>query len=198
LSRGIVEPLFRPTDVGALVSQLVSDSELLIDRTVHVNAASIVIACDRAKVERIVENLFGNAVKHTPATSQIWVCVEPWEGGALIVVEDDGPGVPADQREKIFEAFLQGETSSPHLSGVGVGLALVARFAELHDGGAWVEERPGGGASFRVFLPSQPAGYRPEHSGAVEDPEADSTFDAPQPETATDADASSSADASQA
>ena len=80
------------------------------------------------------------------------MCVEPWEGGALIAVEDDGPGVPADQREKIFEAFLQGETSSPHLSGVGVGLALVARFAELHDGGAWVEERPGGGASFRVFL----------------------------------------------
>ena len=165
LTRGIVEPLFRPTDVGALVSQLVSDSELLLDRNVEVNTASIVIACDTAKVERIVENLLGNAVKHTPPTSRIWVRVEPWEGGALIVVEDDGPGVPAEQREKIFEAFLQGETSSPHLSGVGVGLALVARFAELHDGGAWVEERQGGGASFRVFLPSQPAGYRPEFAG---------------------------------
>ena len=198
LSRGIVEPLFRPTDVGALVSQLVADSEVLLDRTVEVKTASIVIACDTAKVERIVENLLGNAVKHTPPTSRIWVCVEPWEGGALIVVEDDGPGVPADQREKIFEAFLQGETSSPHLSGVGVGLALVARFAELHDGGAWVEERPGGGASFRVFLPSHPAGYRPELSAEVVDPEEDEPIIVPQPETATDADASSSADASQA
>jgi PAS domain S-box-containing protein len=198
LSRGIVEPLFRPTDVGALVHQLVSDSELLFDRRVEVNTVSIVIACDTAKVERIVENLLGNAVKHTPSTSRIWVRVEPWEGGALIVVEDDGPGVPADQREKIFEAFLQGETSSPHLSGVGVGLALVARFAELHDGGAWVEERPGGGASFRVFLPTHPAGYRPEYSKEAVDPEAGDPIVVPQPETGTDADTSSSAEASQA
>ncbi len=162
LSRGIIEPLFRPTDVGGLVWEIVTDSDLLTDREVDLKTESIVIACDAAKVERIVENLLGNTVKHTPANARIWVRVVPWEGGALIVVEDDGPGVPPDQREKIFEAFLQGETASPHLSGVGVGLALVARFAELHDGGAWVEERPGGGASFRVFLPTQPAGYRPE------------------------------------
>ena len=120
------------------------------------------IACDGAKVERIVENLLGNTVKHTPQTAKMWVRVVPWEGGALIVVEDDGPGVPADEREQIFEPFLQGETASPHASGVGVGLALVARFAELHDGSAWVEERTGGGASFRVFLPSRPAAYQPE------------------------------------
>lgn len=170
LSRGIIEPLFRPTDVGGLVSEIVTDSELLTDREVHLKTESLLIACDAAKVERIVENLLGNTVKHTPAHARIWVRVEPWEGGALIVVEDDGPGVPPDQREKIFEAFLQGETASPHLSGVGVGLALVARFAELHDGGAWVEERPGGGASFRVFLPTQPAGYRPEPVIASVDP----------------------------
>ncbi|MGH2597077.1 MAG: PAS domain-containing protein [Actinomycetota bacterium] len=170
LSRGIIEPLFRPTDVGGLVWEIVTDSEVLTDRQVDLKTESIVIACDAAKVERIVENLLGNTVKHTPANSRIWVRVEPWEGGALIVVEDDGPGVPPDQREKIFEAFLQGETASPHLSGVGVGLALVARFAELHDGGAWVEERPGGGASFRVFLPTQPAGYRPEPIIATVDP----------------------------
>ena len=111
LTRGIIEPLFRPTDVGALVWELVADSELLADRKVDVKTTSIVIACDRAKVERIVENLLGNAAKHTPSTARIWVRVEPWEGGALIVIEDDGPGVPPDQREKIFEAFLQGETS---------------------------------------------------------------------------------------
>jgi PAS domain S-box-containing protein len=201
LSRGIIEPLFRPTDVGALVWELVTDSELLSDRDVDVKTTPIVIACDNAKIERIVENLIGNAVKHTPPTSRIWVRVEPWEGGALIVVEDDGPGVPPDQRERIFEAFLQGETPSPHLSGVGVGLALVARFAELHDGGAWVEERPGGGASFRVFLPTQPAGYRPEPS--IEAIDLETEVDGPsgpQPgtDTGTEADGSSSDDANQA
>ncbi|MGZ8645611.1 MAG: PAS domain-containing sensor histidine kinase [Actinomycetota bacterium] len=202
LTRGIIEPLFRPTDVGALVRELVADSELLADHDVDVKTTPIVIACDKAKVERIVENLLGNTVKHTPPTSRIWVRVEPWEGGALIVVEDDGPGVPPDQREKIFEAFQQGETASPHLSGVGVGLALVARFAELHDGGAWVEERPGGGASFRVFLPTQPAGYQPEPAigpvgtGTEDDP----AVAGPQPGTytGTDADGSSSDEANQA
>ena len=201
LTRGIIEPLFRPTDVGALVWELVADSELLADRKVDVKTTSIVIACDRAKVERIVENLLGNAAKHTPSTARIWVRVEPWEGGALIVIEDDGPGVPPDQREKIFEAFLQGETSSPHLSGVGVGLALVARFAELHDGGAWVEDRVGGGASFRVFLPNHPAGYRPEPTiEPVDDGTEDDPIGRAQPDTDTgaDADGSSSADASQA
>jgi signal transduction histidine kinase len=71
----------------------------------------------------------------------------------LIAVEDAGPGVPQDVREAIFEPFRQaggGQIPSP---GVGVGLSLVARFAELHGGRAWADERPGGGASFKVFLP---------------------------------------------
>jgi PAS domain S-box-containing protein len=161
LSRGIVEPLFRPTDVGELVRELVVNSDLIADRSVDLKTDSVVIAADAAKVERIVENLLGNTVKHTPVTARIWVRVLAWEGGALIVVEDDGPGVPTDQRERIFEAFLRGDTSQ-HAPGAGVGLALVARFAELHDGSAWVEDRVGGGASFRVFLPSRPAGYLPD------------------------------------
>ena len=177
LTRGIVEPLFRPTDVGALVWQLLDGSELVADREVELKTDSVVIACDAAKVERIVENLVGNTVKHTPPDAKIWVRVLPWEGGALITVDDDGPGVPADQRERIFEPFLQGATASPHVPGVGVGLALVARFAELHDGSAWVEERAGGGASFRVFLPTRPAGYQPEQQRVDEGP--DYQLDAP-------------------
>jgi len=101
LSRGIVEPLFRPTDVGELVRELVVNSDLVAERPVDLKTDSVVIAADAAKVERIVENLLGNTVKHTPATARIWVRALPWEGGALIMVEDDGPGVPADQRERI-------------------------------------------------------------------------------------------------
>jgi two-component system OmpR family sensor kinase len=59
-------------------------------------------------------------------------------------------------REQVFEPFLQGPESPDHAPGVGVGLALVARFAELMGGRAWVEERPGGGASFRVHLADGP------------------------------------------
>ncbi len=57
-------------------------------------------------------------------------------------------------RTSIFEPFQQGEHRIEHSPGVGIGLSLVSRFAQLHDGKAWVEERPGGGASFRVFLPA--------------------------------------------
>ena len=74
--------------------------------------------------------------------------------GAMILVDDEGGGVPADLREKIFEEFRQGTDAHQPSPGVGVGLTLVRRFAEMHHGRAWVEERKGGGASFRVFLPA--------------------------------------------
>ena len=75
----------------------------------------------------------------------------------MLSVDDDGPGVPADLRDAIFEPFRQGPTAAPHSPGTGIGLSLVARFAELHGGRAWVEDRPAGGAAFRVFLPRAPA-----------------------------------------
>lgn len=66
---------------------------------------------------------------------------------------DDGPGVPVEVRESLFRAFERGPSANPQSPGVGVGLSLVARFAELHGGRAWVEGRDGGGASFRVWFP---------------------------------------------
>src|SRR4029079_12078498 len=85
--------------------------------------------------------------------ASIWVRVTGESGGALVAVEDDGPGVPEELREAIFEPFRQGPSVARHSPGTGIGLSLVAMFTELHGGRAWVEERPGGGASFRVFLP---------------------------------------------
>jgi signal transduction histidine kinase len=61
--------------------------------------------------------------------------------------------VPAEVRQAIFQPFRQGPTITAHAPGSGIGLALVAHFAGMHGGRAWVQERPGGGASFRVFLP---------------------------------------------
>jgi PAS domain S-box-containing protein len=157
LDRGIVEPRRRPTDVAALVRRTVEGSDVLGTRPVRVDAQLVVAPVDGPKVERIVENLVANAARHTPPGSSVWVRVEPHEGGVLIVVEDDGEGVPEHLRETVFEPFRQGPQTRPHAPGVGIGLSLVARFAELHGGRAWVEERPGGGASFKVFLPGGPA-----------------------------------------
>jgi PAS domain S-box-containing protein len=153
LKRGVVEASPELTDVGQLVRRTVAEADFLTERDVRLQATSIFAAIDPAKVERIVENLLVNAAKHTPAETVIWIKVLTEKDGIQIVVEDDGPGVPDDVREDIFEPFRQGPGDHPS-PGAGIGLSLVARFAELHGGNAWVQERVGGGASFRVRLPT--------------------------------------------
>jgi signal transduction histidine kinase len=71
----------------------------------------------------------------------------------LLAVEDDGPGVEDQYKEAVFETFNRGPSMLSATPGAGIGLALVARFAAVHGGRSWVEDRPGGGASFRVLLP---------------------------------------------
>jgi len=153
LDRGIVEPKWRPTDVGALVRHVVQESDLLVERPLRIEADPVLVSVDPAKVERIVENLLANTARHTSKDTPVWVWVRAHDGGVLIVVEDAGPGVPPELRETIFRPFEQGPDRSTHSPGVGIGLSLVGRFAKLHGGKAWVEERPGGGASFRIWLP---------------------------------------------
>jgi signal transduction histidine kinase len=143
-------------DLGELVGRVVKEvsGELLERRPVHVDACPLRLEVDPPKVERIVENLLANAARHTPPGTPVWVRVAPWERGGLLVVEDAGPGVPAQLREAIFEPFRQGPRPASHAPGLGVGLALVRVFAQLHGGSAWVQDRRGGpGASFRVHLP---------------------------------------------
>jgi PAS domain S-box-containing protein len=153
LNRGIVEPHRRICDVGSLARGTLAALETVSERHVVVVTDEVELAIDAAKVERIVENLLTNALRHTPSDGTIWLRVEDRTDGAVIVVEDDGPGVAEELRTTIFEPFRQGPSVPSHSPGTGIGLSLVARFAELHGGTAWVEDRPGGGASFRVFLP---------------------------------------------
>ncbi|MGH2636890.1 MAG: PAS domain-containing protein [Actinomycetota bacterium] len=156
LSRGNVTPQLRSTDVGALVLGTVESLELG-ERRVTVEAEAVSVPVDGPKIERIVENLVMNAVRHTEPDVSVSVRVWAGGGGAFLAVEDDGPGVPEELQAAIFEPFRQGPTASAHSPGTGIGLSLVAMFTELHGGRAWVEQREGGGASFRVFLPGDDA-----------------------------------------
>lgn len=156
LTRGIASPNRRPTDLAELAEKVVEAEESLMARRVVMELEPVTISVDGPKVERILDNLLVNSVRHTPDGATVWVRIAPDDGGALIAVEDDGPGIPEDSRESVFEAFRQGPEPNRHSPGVGIGLSLVRRFAELHDGKAWVQEREGGGASFRVYLPDGP------------------------------------------
>jgi signal transduction histidine kinase/putative methionine-R-sulfoxide reductase with GAF domain len=152
LQRGIITPQRRRTDVGALVREAVREFEQLGGREVLFVSGPLPAEVDPPKVERIVENLLSNASRHTPPDRRIWARVERTDDGILLTVEDEGDGVPDDLKDAIFEPFRQAPGPATVSPGVGVGLSLVARFAELHGGRAWVEDRPGGGASFKVLL----------------------------------------------
>ena len=167
LARGVMEPKLQEIAVGRLVSLLVWDSEAMAGRQVHVDTRSVSAWVDPQMVSHIVENLLTNAARHTPATSQVWVRVMPNGDEVLIVVEDDGPigGGAPQVGVRTVRARTDDVRAQP---GRGGRALLVSRFAELHGGRAWVEERDGGGASFRVSIPRGDPEVVPEGAVVVE------------------------------
>jgi signal transduction histidine kinase len=158
MEEGILEPNRTLIDISVLAHRVVEEVDQLRGWPIELDAEPVQAAVDAPKVERIVENLLLNTTRHTPPGTQVWVRAHANERDLELIVEDAGPGVPAELAGTIFEPFRQGQASQAPPAGkqgkgVGIGLSLVARFAQLHGGRAWVAERPGGGASFHVFLP---------------------------------------------
>lgn len=126
--------------------------------TVEIDAdlAGMVVRADKRRLVRILDNLLGNAGAY--GGGAVRVAVESAGDSVLIAVEDGGPGVPPEDRDRIFDRFSRGAGAgrrSASGDGVGLGLALVAEHARLHGGRTWVEGRPDGqdGARFVVQLP---------------------------------------------
>ena len=111
------------------------------------------VTMDRTQFERIVVNLAENANKYAPA-GPIEVALGPHEdgGGIVLTVDDQGPGVPLTDRERIFEPFHRLDDDH-HSPGTGIGLALVAEFVRVHHGDIEVTDSPSGGARFVVTIP---------------------------------------------
>ena len=152
LRRGVVALQRERVDVDELVRRVVE--ECAPDgRALRVDCEPVIAEVDRAKLERIVENLAVNAGKHTPNAGSIEVRLTRRGGDMLLVVEDDGPGIPDEFKEVVFETFNRGPSMLATTPGAGIGLSLVAQFAAVHGGRSWVEDRPGGGASFHVLFP---------------------------------------------
>ncbi len=158
LTRGRGELSTSTCSVGSMIEDVVERIAEREHRTVHVDAdAQAAAIVDEFKVERIIENLVMNAFKYsTPDTTvEVGVACDPDGAGITLRVDDTGPGVPDHLRERIFNAFDRGDAATSSVPGMGIGLSLVARFAQMHGGRAWVEDREGRrGASFRVWLPT--------------------------------------------
>ena len=118
------------------------------------DAHDLVIEADVAKVEQVLVNLVGNAVKFTPNGGQVVVSAEAVDGMISIIVRDNGIGIPAQQLDRIFEPFVQvGRTLTSTHEGAGLGLAISRDLARAMSGDLVAESEVGKGATFRLRLP---------------------------------------------
>jgi two-component system, OmpR family, sensor histidine kinase KdpD len=110
------------------------------------------IAVDVVQLDQVLTNLLENAAKFSPPGSPITLTVAKWRSGVQVRVADKGPGVPASEREKVFEAFVRGAGAAA--GGSGLGLAIARAVVVAHGGRIWIEEAPGGGTAVVFELPA--------------------------------------------
>jgi signal transduction histidine kinase len=157
LDRGTLSVSLQPLDVGEVVSGVVD--RLGPAFTEHEVEASIEptppVAADRGGLERVTTNLLTNAVKFSPPDTTIRVAVHRGDDGDVVIeVCDQGPGVPAEERERVFTRFYRGSGDAVlQTRGVGIGLSVVSEFVARMRGSVSVDDAPGGGARFTVRLP---------------------------------------------
>jgi len=146
----------QPVDFAGVVREAAGEAAPLAERHEHELDVSGPVLVDGSAddLHRLALNLIQNALVHTPPGTRVSVRLRS-EDGALLEVEDDGPGVPAELRHRLFERFVRGHGDTG--GGSGLGLAIVRAVAETHGGSVELTERAGGGARFVVRLPPSPA-----------------------------------------
>ncbi|MBI2772246.1 MAG: response regulator [Burkholderiales bacterium] len=151
-----------PLNLGACVTSCVEAlraTERAIGYRITVRAGAVWIDGDAVRIEQILNNLITNALKFSPASSEIVVEVHHDGGKAVVSVRDAGAGISADLLPRVFDPFMQGPPPQNRMqSGLGIGLALVKQLVELH--GGVVHATSGGqgeGATFTFWIPSIPA-----------------------------------------
>jgi signal transduction histidine kinase len=120
------------------------------------DVAGLQVSVDKRRIERVLANLVENAAVYAGGVTRL--AVEATGTKVRLIVEDAGPGIPTESRQRIFERFFRGSASGRRGAGdgSGLGLALVAEHVRLHGGRVWVDDRPGGGSRFVVELPIRP------------------------------------------
>ena len=145
------------------------------EKTIALEAAitepSILVWADRDKVNQVLMNLIGNAIKFTPAQGRVAVSASKnGKESVRVTVSDTGPGIPPEEKEKIFDKFYQiSEVRGPKPRGTGLGLAICKALVELHGGRIWVESEMNRGSKFVFTLPaSGPQNLRSSGQEAVD------------------------------
>src|SRR5215211_5648709 len=122
----------------------------------HANGGLDVVTGDERRIRQVIFNLLSNAVKFTPAGGSVDVSATQSNGKVTVSVADTGPGIAAEDLDRIFEEFQQTETGASQSEGTGLGLALSKRFVEMQGGRIWCDSELGKGSTFQFTLPLRP------------------------------------------
>ena len=160
ITRGKITLLLTPLELMSVVAQAVETSRPLIDSrghqlTMHVPSDPVWVRGDAVRLGQVLSNLLNNAARYTPEGGRIGLSVERRDSQVTLTVADNGPGLPAEMLQRVFDLFSQFESRDHAQGGLGIGLTLVKRLVELHGGD--VEARSAGlgqGSEFVVRLPA--------------------------------------------
>jgi len=151
---------FAAVDLTSLVKEaLVARAVLAADRQIDLGlarSAPVAVRGDAATLAVLIANLLDNALRYTPAGGRIDVTIDDERGAAVLTVTDTGPGIPADERERVFERFRRGSSTaaSGTSTGSGLGLSIVRRVADAHGATVTLDDRTdGSGLRVRVQFP---------------------------------------------
>jgi signal transduction histidine kinase len=144
-------------NLAALARHVVAQAHLTATRhqvEFHGPDAPVLIVGDRMRLEQVLQNLLDNAVKYSPEGGVIAVCVEQRNGEAILMVSDQGIGIPEQARARLFERFYRAGNHDPRrMQGTGIGLSIVGEIVALHGGVVEVDSTEGQGSTFTVRLP---------------------------------------------
>ena len=156
-----------PVNLTALANDSISDLHALdptrMPRLIPLGASdaatdrvpdACVVVGDEARVRQVLNNLVGNAARHTPPGTAVEIAVGVEGGNGILEVRDHGPGIDPEHAARVFERFYRVDASRGRSSGgSGLGMAIVAAIVAAHDGSVDLFETPGGGTTVRIALP---------------------------------------------
>jgi two-component system, OmpR family, sensor histidine kinase KdpD len=149
---GAVAPTKAPTAIDELIEGVVARSgALLKDHDIRLMLREDLpeVSLDLGQIDQALTNVLENAARFTPPGRRITVAAARWRSGVQVRIADRGPGIPREERERVFEPFVRGDGSS----GTGLGLAIARAIVEAHGGTIHVADEPGGGTAVVIELP---------------------------------------------
>jgi signal transduction histidine kinase len=168
------------TDLVELARRVARAHDSASDRhniELRVMEDSLVGFWDDERLERVLQNLLSNAIKYSPAGGRVLVHVESENNNgrhwAVVVVQDEGVGIPETELDRVFTPFYRGSNVSQQIAGTGIGLATAREVVQQHGGSISVESVLGTGTTFRIRLPLEDLPSSPGDQSTAETPESE-------------------------